>query len=93
MLDWQNETPLLIGCAREKPLKYYLDTSTDILIYYTAYHKHIYLEFQKIILTNFKTIDNFSEAMNLNEKFTDLLTQFQLNCRCFMNTVKDKLIN
>lgn len=79
-----SSSKFVLGGPKEKPLHYYLDISTDILIYFAAYHKNVDICIGKIALRRTESIEKLLKSLNVSEGFNALLDLYMLNCRCLV---------
>lgn len=77
-LNWSYPSPLIAGSARERPLKFYVDSALDTVYYYERMHTHVEATFRAITLHASDSIVAYGKALLYSPQFEGLLADVLL---------------
>lgn len=76
---------LVIGNPKQKPLEYYVEKSSDIILYMKVFQIHLNEKIAAIELRNKDSCAVFSKAVTLSDGFQDTLGEFLLYSKYLMS--------
>lgn len=79
---------LVVGNSKQKPIEYYVEKSSDIILYMKVFQIHLDEKVAAIELRNKDSCVVFSKAVTLSDGFQDTLDEFLLYSKYLMSSKK-----
>ena len=84
-LDWNVNSPFILGSSVQKSVKFYLDTCYEILFFFHIFKKNVKFHINVIKLDDELSVEKFEKSLHLSLELIELINMVTCYSRCIEN--------